>query len=174
MNERLEALRHGPWSADFGYKVYTLDGYPIGTVLHLSRQFVEVANTIRSVGSRAHSHMETSEPVPDLQLERPSSFASTHAHAHAHAHAADQFNLNPSATHSQRPTASSSRHLDLPAVFILTSCSFMLIQLFDIVLTHLQNYLRAPRDDRARSAAATADSLESAPTRTSAWMSCRL
>ncbi|OIW26261.1 hypothetical protein CONLIGDRAFT_467800 [Coniochaeta ligniaria NRRL 30616] len=133
MHARLVALRQGPWSTGPGPA--TLDEYPIGTVMHLSLQFVQVAAAMRSV-CRGPRHMATALDH-DVQHQLPweaTSFASAQ-------HTADRLNVCLTTAHPW--STPSSCHLDVPAAFILTSCSVMLVQLFDLVLSHLQTYLRS-------------------------------
>ncbi|KAL2014956.1 hypothetical protein VTK56DRAFT_6724 [Thermocarpiscus australiensis] len=140
MHERLEALRQGPWSTGPGPE--TLDEYPIGTVMHLSLQFVQVAAATRSVCcGRRHMAAALDRDVHYQLPWEATSFASAQ-------HAEDRLNVCLTTAHPW--STPSSCHLDVPAAFILTSCSVMLVQLFDLVLSHLQTYLRSQASNGVR------------------------
>jgi hypothetical protein len=54
LHERLETLRHGPWAGD---GCESFDGYPVGSVLHLSQEFVRLATA--TPGCIGVGHLQT-------------------------------------------------------------------------------------------------------------------
>jgi len=56
LHERLETLRHGPWAGD---GCESFDGYPVGSVLHLSQEFVRLATATPGGIGAGHLQAQT-------------------------------------------------------------------------------------------------------------------
>ncbi|KZF23882.1 hypothetical protein L228DRAFT_267839 [Xylona heveae TC161] len=130
LHERLEALETGPWEREGTYQA--LDSYPIGSVLHLSQEFTNVATVLRGVrpgdktsspSGRSSQSSSSGDYIPAVQ---PAQFEGGSAGSAV------------SATSSSNPAS----YFDTSVTHILLSCYVTLSRIYVIVLGHLQTYLQ--------------------------------
>jgi hypothetical protein len=122
LHERLEALEKGTWQQEETHNA--LDNYPIGSVLHLSQKFTNLANALRRAGPSSEEAVASSRGspmnceahsihVPDSERSRNDSIA----------------------------TGGLSSSSDPSVTLILLSSYITLTRIYTIVLGHFQRHL---------------------------------
>ncbi|KAF2471753.1 uncharacterized protein BDR25DRAFT_313655 [Lindgomyces ingoldianus] len=118
LHETLEALNNGRWQQRETCR--TLDNYPIGNILHLSQEFIELGTALRKVRSE-------DDASGKLQTNWQGEFIG----------AFDPPQLGQGSTAS--PTSSS--YVDTSVTLILVSCFVTLTRIYSTVLGHFRDHL---------------------------------
>ncbi|KXX77496.1 putative transcriptional regulator LovE [Madurella mycetomatis] len=126
IHESFKLLEAGPWLGQDGSTIApTLDNYPIGSILHLSREFAAIVDV-------AQAYADPSGPFEDkADTDATTGFALPPLHhrdsdAEAAAIPIDVLNGNP---------------IDTPTCLLILNCYVSLTKLYETMLRHFQKHL---------------------------------
>ncbi|GAB1318243.1 Putative transcriptional regulator LovE [Madurella fahalii] len=125
IHESFKLLEGGPWlGQDDSAIAPTLDNYPIGSILHLSREFAAIVEV-------AQAHADPAGPFEDkADADAAMNFALRHRYRdsdlEAASNPADGFNANA---------------IDTPTCLLILNCYVSLTKLYETMLRHFQKHL---------------------------------